>query len=103
MCAERLRADLRRIGQVSGQVRAMTAEFESETEMVAGYSGYLGSAQLAGALDSFASGWSKHRAQLISDLQDTASKAELAVTEYRGTDEKLADVLRKDSAPKKTT
>jgi hypothetical protein len=103
MCADRLRADLQRIAQVSGQVRAITAEFESETEMVSGYSGYTGSAQLTGALDSFASGWAKHRAQLISDLQDTASKAELAVKEYRGTDDQLADALRKDSTPKKTT
>lgn len=95
MAVDRIKADLRRIGQVSQRVAVIAAEFDATTQLVSGYAQYLGSAELSSALDSFANGWAKHRASLVADLKDTAGKADLAVREYHGTDDKLAATLRK--------
>jgi hypothetical protein len=95
MAGDGIKADLQRIGGVSQRVAGIAAEFEATTQMASGYAQYLGSAELTSALDSFANGWAKHRAALIADLKDTAAKADLAVQEYRGTDDKLAAALPK--------
>jgi hypothetical protein len=93
--SDRLKADLTRIRQVSARLSWVEREFSDATEFARDYGGFLGSAELAGALDSFASGWSKHRAALLSELTHVARLSELAADSYQGADDKLADALRK--------
>ena len=99
MADERLRADLSRISEVSARVRFISDQFTSATELASTYSAALGSADLASAVDAFANGWAKHRAALITDLKDVASKSALAVSEYEKTDNTLARDARPAPGP----
>lgn len=92
---DRLKADLARIRQVSTRLGWVEREFTAATEIARGYGGYLGSANLTGALDDFATGWSRHRAALIADLAQVAKLSQLAANSYQGTDAKLASALQK--------
>jgi hypothetical protein len=92
---ERLKADLTRIGQVSRQVQQIAGEFDASTRIVQGYAGCIGSAQLSGTLNSFATDWSIHRQRLLDDLKKESSLADTAVKSYQGTDADLAAALRK--------
>jgi hypothetical protein len=94
----RLKADLIRIAQVSRQVERIGSEFSQATTLAGGYELALGSAELAGALHSFATDWSIHRARLLADLKQESKLADTAVKSYRGTDEDLAAALRKQEA-----
>jgi hypothetical protein len=96
--SERLKADLKHIGIVSKQIKQLAGEFQNATELADGYAAALGSAQLASALNSFASNWSIHRQQLIDDLSKEADLADTAVAAYHGTDEQLARVLTRQEA-----
>lgn len=90
---EWIRADLSRIGQVAGQISALGAEFERATSLVDGYADALGSAQVAAALNAFASDWVIHRQRLVADLNQEADLARSAVAAYHGTDDQLATAL----------
>jgi hypothetical protein len=95
---ERLRADLTRIGEVAAQITRLGSEFSQATTLAEGYARDLGSGQLAGVLNTFATGWAIHRQQLIDDLSQQAALAQTAVRSYRGTDEQLAAALRQQGA-----
>jgi hypothetical protein len=93
-----LRADLTRIGQVARQVDRIASEFGQATTLAQGYEPALGNAELAGALNSFATDWSIHRARLLADLEQESRLADTAVKSYHGTDDELAAALRKQEA-----
>ncbi len=89
-----LRADLTRIGQVARQVERIADELRQATALAEGYEPALGSAEVAGALHSFATDWTIHRARLLADLEQESKLADTAVKSYHGTDEELAAALR---------
>jgi hypothetical protein len=89
-----LRADLTRIGQVARQVERIAGELRQATTLAQGYEPALGSAEVAGALHSFVTDWSIHRARLLDDLEQESSLAVTAVKSYHGTDDELAAALR---------
>lgn len=91
---ERLKADLDRITEVSVRLGMVEREFGQASAFAADNAAF-GSPVLASAVDSFANGWSKHRAALIADLAQVAHLSSAAVASYNGTDEKLAEGLRK--------
>ena len=91
---DHLRADLTRIGRVARQVERIADEFRQATTLAQGYEPALGSAEVAGALHSFASDWSIHRARLLDDLEQESKLADTAVSSYQGTDDELAAALR---------
>ena len=90
---ERLKTDLDRIQEVSARLGMIEREFGQASAFAADNAAF-GSQTLASAVDSFADGWSKHRAALIADLAQVAHLSAAAVTSYDGTDEKLAEGLR---------
>jgi 2-keto-3-deoxy-L-rhamnonate aldolase RhmA len=91
----RLVADLGRIRQVSGRLGSVEQEFSHETQFTGGDGAFLGSADLAAALDSCVSGWGQRRTALISQLASVARLSELAASSYEETDAQLATVLDK--------
>jgi hypothetical protein len=89
---DHLTANLAGITQVSGSLRILGDEFASITQ-VTDVGGAAGSAELAGALTDFATGWSDKRDALISELRKMSDLAAQAVAEYTRTDDTLARAL----------
>jgi len=90
--ADHLTANLAGITQVSGSLRVLGDEFAAITQ-VADVGGAAGSAELAGALTNFATGWSDKRDALIGELRNMSGLAAQAVAEYTRTDDTLARAL----------
>jgi hypothetical protein len=88
-------ADLSRIRQVSGRLGWIEREFSDTTQFTGNDTAFLGSADLAAALDSCVNGWSQQRSALISQLSNVARLSTLAASSYERTDTQLADVLNK--------
>ena len=86
---DHLTANLAGITQVSVSLRILGDEFASITQ-VTDVGGAAGSAELAGALTHFATGWSDKRDALISELRNMSDLAAQAVAEYTRTDDTLA-------------
>src|SRR5580693_3359547 len=74
----RLMADLARIRQVSGRLGAVEREFSDTTQFTGNDGTFLGSAELATALDSCVNGWSQQRTALIAQLANVARLSALA-------------------------
>ena len=91
----RLMADLARIRQVSGRLGWIEREFSDTTQFTGNDATYIGSADLAGALDSCVNGWSQQRTALISQLSNVARLSTLAANSYQETDDQLTSVLNK--------
>ncbi len=89
----RLVADLGRISQVSGRLGWIEREFSDSTQFTGGDEAFLGSADLAAALDSCLNGWSQARTALIAQLKNVARLSALAASSYERTDAQLARVL----------
>ena len=90
--ADHLTANLAGITQISGSLRVLGDEFAAITR-VTDVGGAAGSAELAGALTDFATGWSDKRDALIAELRDMSGLAAQAVAEYTRTDDTLARAL----------
>ena len=91
----RLMADLARIRQVSGRLGWIERQFSDTTQFTANDATYLGSADLASALDSCVNGWSQQRTALISQLSNVARLSTLAANSYQETDDQLTAALNK--------
>ena len=91
----RLMADLARIRQVSGRLGWIEREFSDTTQFTGTDATYLGSADLAAALDSCVNGWSQQRTALISQLSNVARLSTLAANSYQETDDQLTAALNK--------
>lgn len=91
----RLMADLGRIRQVSGRLGQVEREFSDATQFTGANGAFLGSADLAAALESCLNGWSQPRTALISQLSNVARLSALAASSYEKTDAELAAVLDK--------
>jgi hypothetical protein len=91
----RLVADLGRIKQVSVRLGGVEREFSNETQFTGGDEVFLGSADLAAALDSCVNGWSQRRTALISQLGNVARLSALAASSYERTDAQLTAALDK--------
>jgi hypothetical protein len=89
---DHLTANLAGITQVSASLRILGDEFAAITQ-VADVGGATGSAELAGTLTDFATGWSDKRDALIGELRDMSGLAAQAVAEYTKTDDMLARAL----------
>jgi len=90
-----LRADLGRIRQVSARLGWVEREFSDATQFTGADGVFLGSADLAAALESCVNGWSQARTTLISQLSNVARLSGLAASSYEKTDAQLAAVLDK--------
>ena len=95
----RLTADLARIRQVSGRLGWIEREFSDTTQFTGDDATYIGSADLAGALDSCVNGWSQQRTALISQLSNVARLSTLAANSYQETDDQLTAALNKAMNP----
>jgi hypothetical protein len=91
----RLMADLGRIRQVSARLGQVEQEFSDATQFTGANGAFLGSADLAAALESCVSGWSQQRTALISQLSNVARLSTLAASSYEATDAQLAAALDK--------
>jgi hypothetical protein len=89
----RLIADLARIRQVSGRLGTVEREFSDTTQFTGNDATFLGSAELATALDSCVNGWSQQRTALIAQLANVARLSALAASSYQKTDAELAAAL----------
>jgi hypothetical protein len=88
-------ADLGRIWQVSGRLNGAEHGFADASAITDGDGAFLGSAELASALQACVTGWGKQRAALFSRLAHVARLSALAAGSYEKTDAQLAAVLEK--------
>lgn len=94
----RLMADLGRIWQVSGRLSWVEREFADTSALTSGDDGdgaFLGSAELASALQACGTRWSQQRAALVSRMSSLSRLSALAASSYEKTDAQLAAVLDK--------
>jgi len=91
----RLMADLGRLWQVSGRLRRAEREFADVAAVTGGDGAFLGSGELASALQACLTGWSAERSVLVSRLSDVARLSALAASSYEESDAQLAAVLDK--------
>jgi hypothetical protein len=89
----RLMADLGRIWQVSGRLSWMERELSDASPGTDGDGAFLGSAELATALQSCVAGWRSQREALLAQLSSVARLSALAASSYEKTDAQLAAVL----------
>ena len=89
----RLMADLGRIWQVPGRLSWVEREFSDASQFTDGDGAFLGSVDLAEALEACVTGWSQQRAVLFSRLSNVARLSALAASSYEKTDAQLAAVL----------
>ena len=90
----RLMADLGRIWQVSGRLSCVERELGA-TQLTDGDGAFLGSVELASALQECVTGWGKQRAALVAQLSTVSRLSALAASSYEKTDEQLGAVLEK--------
>ena len=88
-------ADLGRIREVSARLGWVEREFSDATQFNGADGAFLGSAEVAAALESCVNGWSQARAALISQLSDVARLSALAASSYERTAAQLTAVLEK--------
>jgi 2-keto-3-deoxy-L-rhamnonate aldolase RhmA len=88
-------ADLAKIRQVSGRLGWVEREFTDTTQFTGGDAVFLGSSDLAAALDSCVNGWSQARTALIAKLGNVARLSTLAADSYEKTDAQLTQALDK--------
>lgn len=91
----RLMADLGRIWQVSGRLSWVEREVSDASACTDGDGAFLGSDELASALQSCVAGWRSQREALLSQLSSVARLSALAASSYEKTDAQLAAVLEK--------
>jgi hypothetical protein len=88
-------ADLGRIWQVSGRLSWVEREVSDASTCTSGDGAFLGSGELAAALQSCVNGWRSQREALLAQLSSVARLSALAASSYEKTDEQLAAVLEK--------
>jgi hypothetical protein len=91
----RLMADLGRIWQVSGRLSWVEREMSDMSPCADGDGAFLGSAELAAALQSCVTGWRSQREALLAQLSSVARLSALAASSYEKPDAQLAAVLEK--------
>ena len=78
---------------MSGRLGTVEREFSDTTQFTGNDGTFLGSAELAAALDSCVNGWSQQRTALIAQLANVARLSALAASSYEKTDTELASAL----------
>ena len=78
---------------MSGRLGTVEREFSDTTQFTGNDATFLGSAELATALDSCVNGWSQQRTALIAQLGNVARLSALAASSYEKTDADLAAAL----------
>ena len=78
---------------MSGRLGTVEREFSDTTQFTGNDGTFLGSAELAAALDSCVNGWSQQRTALIAQLANVARLSALAASSYQKTDTELASAL----------
>ena len=82
--------DVASVQDLAARLRGLKQEFEGLEDAVAGYEGDLGSAELADALDGFASNWSDKRKELVRPLDEVAGYAAAAAEAYASCERELS-------------
>lgn len=77
------------------QLKRLQSEFEDAKGVVDGFTGAMGSGEVAGKLDDFATNWNIHRKALCSQIELLGKTAEGAAKTYDGVDDHLAKALEK--------
>ena len=78
---------------MSGRLGTVEREFSDTTQFTGNDGTFLGSAELAAALDSCVNGWSQQRTALIAQLANVARLSALAASSYEKTDAELGAAL----------
>ncbi len=93
--ADHIKVSTQQLRDMGRALTTLESEFQHGTDLVDSFRGYLGSGELAKALDDFASDWSKKRDELCKGLDALGKCATGAADTYDGVDGHLADALLK--------
>jgi hypothetical protein len=97
--ADHIKIDTSTLDQTAAELKRLHDDFNGSTGMTDHYSGYMGSGEVADAMHSFATDWSKKRDTLVTDLDTLAQIADAASKAWDGLDKDLAKALT-DAASK---
>jgi uncharacterized protein YukE len=84
-----LRVDYALLESISGTIGKITPEIHGMSANVSAYDYAYGSGDMANAMGGFANNWSKHKATMITNLNNLQSMVETAAADFRKTDAKL--------------
>jgi conjugal transfer/entry exclusion protein len=93
----RLKVDLDGLEQFSSTLENIRKTMDGTRNLFDSYAADLGSAKVAGALDSFDSNWRDGRKEIDGKLQGLAKMASDAVEQFRQTDTKLGSEVEKST------
>ena len=92
---DHLKVSTTMLADVGTSLGTLKNEFDNSTRIVDSFHDYIGSGELAGAMDDFAGNWSKKRDELCKTLEELGKIADAAAKTYDGVDDHLAKALLK--------
>jgi hypothetical protein len=92
---DHLKVSTTMLADVGTSLGTLKSEFENSTSIVDSFHAFMGSGELAGAMDDFAGDWSKKRDELCKILEQLGKIADTAAKTYDGVDDHLAQALLK--------
>ena len=93
-----LEVELAALRDMAYSLKELKHEFENQDAQVSGYDDAVGSPEIAGALDDFASNWSDKRKELGEMLEQVAGYAMLAHDAYSETEQTLSANIEESAA-----
>jgi hypothetical protein len=93
--ADHIKINTGTLREMGGQLGRLRDEFNHSTDITGAASGEMGSGDVAGALNNFASDWSKKRDTLTKSLDTLSKTATQSAETWDGLDSHLAQAIEK--------
>lgn len=88
-----LKVDYQLLDSTERTLSSLTSEFQNIKAQESGYTGALGSGDIAGAMDSFAGNWDYHREKMVGSMQALGKMVSQTIQAFQKTDTGLAHDL----------
>lgn len=95
MAADHVNIDTKMLADMGTQLGRLRDDFNNATGNVDGFSGDMGSGDVANAMHDFASDWSKKKGEMVNQLDTLSKCATGAAQTWDGLDKNLADAMHK--------
>lgn len=90
-----LKVDYQLLDSIERSLSTLVSEFQNIQAQAGGYDGAMGSADIAGAMGSFAGNWDYHRKQIVGSMQSLGQMVSQTRKHFQDTDSRLKASLTK--------
>lgn len=90
-----LKVDYQLLDSIERSLSTLVSEFQNIQAQTGGYDGAMGSADIAGAMGSFAGNWDYHRKQIAGSMQSLGQMVSQTRKHFQDTDNRLKASLTK--------